>query len=615
MNSKKKARFSSCFTLCRYQLFRADEPHPGFIFENKDAWYWGGSKWSRVPFLREFKFRAFEIRENEFLALAAEKHADIRFLDRLTEKRTVLKSPPENPAIHYDIPSGYNEIAEEAFWNFIGFGSVTIPGTVSVIGPRAFSGCVNLKKVQIPDSVNVIGEGAFSKCIRLEEIELPDSIATFEDSCFAGCISLQRVRIPGNTAVIGAYSFMGCLSLEEIKLPDTLVWIQQEAFRSCRSLKQIFIPDSVRRIEQNAFDDCVSLEKVSVPDGLEAAFDAARVKVEIRKRAERIVMADPPKPDFRDTEGPDRLLNDYYYNTPNEDIDIRFSDFPELIWHMREGSKDVFLKAVEKTGVSFAKARHIPRLYCREIEYCLDFDSFLDLAADIELRFSFRFRKEWSTELQVEMEDIRNAYFEKLRRIPDLIPQGDIENGIVAGDSNRVISACIKGARLTRFDILGTPYYDNLSAHTLYAVAFIGIPRQRREELVDWLKKQPDASPETVDFFEVEYKLAEKKAERSPEETQLMAAVKAGNADMVGKLSEHVFIDAITDEEVLAAWHLPCEERTIFFQKTLGLRDQAILLAKLLEQGNRIDGVEMVGSDLQGKPENLTDVLIAALLV
>ena len=141
----KKARFSSCFTLCRYQLFQADESHPGFIFKNKDAWYWGGSKWIYVPFLNEFKFRAYQIKEDAFLALSAEKHADILFLDRLTEKRTVLESL-KNPGIDCRIPENYNEIKEEAFWNCIEVASVTIPGSVSVIGPRAFSGCVNLKE-------------------------------------------------------------------------------------------------------------------------------------------------------------------------------------------------------------------------------------------------------------------------------------------------------------------------------------------------------------------------------------------------------------------------------------------------------------------------------------
>ena len=41
----------------------------------------------------------------------------------------------------------------------------------------------------------------------------------------------------------------------------------------------------------------------------------------------------------------------------------------------------------------------------------------------------------------------------------------------------------------------------------------------------------------------------------------------------------------------------------------------AILLAKLLEQGNRINGIEMADSNSPDKPENLTDMLIEALLV
>ena len=406
---------------------------------------------------------------------------------------------------------------------------------------------------------------------------------------------------------------MGCLGLEEIELPDSLVWIQQEAFRSCRSLKQIFIPDSVRRIDKNAFLDCVSLEKVSVPDGLETVFDAARVKVEIRKGAERIIMPDPPKRSFLDSYGPDRYIKQYSFDSSNENIYVCLSDLPELDLHMSIDPKDVFLKAVEETGISFAKARHIPDLYSREIEYCFDFDSLLDLAADIEMRFSCRVKIAWSTGFDFEMEDIRNAYFEKLRSIPDLIPEGDIENGIVAGDDHLVMTACIKGARLTRFDILSNSYFDNLNSHTLFVLAFVGIPCHRRQELVKWLKEH-GASFETIDFFEVEYRLAENKGERSPEEKQLMDTIKAGDADRVGKLSEHVFIDWITDEEVLAAWHLPRKARTKFFQKTLGLRDQVILLAKLLEQENRINGIEMADSNSQGKPENLTDLLIDGLL-
>lgn len=609
--TSKNGRFSPSIRLCRYQQFKGAEFHPGFIFNDTDAWYWGGSKWILVPFIKEFKYRAYDVKEDEFLALSAQQYADILFLDRLTEQRTVLESPPENPGIDYVIPEKYNEIAEEAFWNCIGFVSVTIPNSVSVIGPRAFSGCVNLKKIQIPDSVKVIGEGAFSKCIRLEEIAIPDSVATFEDSCFAGCISLRRVRLPRNTGVIGAYSFMGCLGLEEIELPDTLVWIQQEAFRSCRSLKQIFIPDSVRRIDKNAFADCVSLEKVSVPDGLEIAFDTSRVNVEIRKGAERIIMPDPPKREWGDDD-PDRYLNRYNWESSNKKIFINLSDNPELKLYMKTDGEVTCLEAVRKTGISFAKAKHIPSLYRREIRYCLDFDSFCDLAADIEMRFSFRFKIIFG--LHVEMEDVRNAYFEKLRAIPDFIPAGDIENGIIAGDNNRVINACIKGARLDRFDILRTSYFDILNAHTLFVLAFIGIPGQRRQELVEWLREH-DASRETVGFFKGEYKLAEHAEERSPEEKQLIDAVNAGEVDTVASLSEHVTLNAISDEEVLAAWHLPWKARTAFFQNALWLRSQAILLAKLLEQGNRINGIEMADSNSPDKPENLTDMLIEALLV
>lgn len=203
-----------------------------------------------------------------------------------------------------------------------------------------------------------------------------------------------------------------------------------------------------------------------------------------------------------------------------------------------------------------------------------------------------------------------------LQRMPlvDFIPENDLECKILSLKNNEIMIACIEDGRLSRPDVFLTPEFQKLNIRTAMMLAFMGVPLQMRKNLVKWLQEH-NADAETIEFFDGEYRLAATIQTREENEERLIKAVFEQDEFIVDVLSDKVSLSEISDDEVLAAWKLSRTVREKFFKKALYCRPQVMLLAKLLEQNNKINGVRMEYEELADEPADLINILIQALLI
>ena len=105
------------------------------------------------------------------------------------------------------------EIGDEAFFDYRGLTSITIPDSVMVIDRCAFAFCTSLASVTIPDSVTAINMGAFVFCESLASVTIPNSITEFGAQAFLNCESLISITIPDSVTEFGMGALENCYQL------------------------------------------------------------------------------------------------------------------------------------------------------------------------------------------------------------------------------------------------------------------------------------------------------------------------------------------------------------------------------------------------------------------
>ena len=81
------------------------------------------------------------------------------------------------------IEEGIEEIAENAFRDFLSLEIVTLPKSLKKISACAFSGCKNLTRVDFGGGVSEICDEAFAFCSSLTTVIMPDSVKRIGDIC------------------------------------------------------------------------------------------------------------------------------------------------------------------------------------------------------------------------------------------------------------------------------------------------------------------------------------------------------------------------------------------------------------------------------------------------
>lgn len=157
-------------------------------------------------------------------------------------------------------------IGEEAFSNYTGITSITIPDSVISIGGWAFSFCTSLTSIIIPNSVTSIGSGVFSRTPWLINKQDENPLVIINGILVDGYACSGEVIIPNGVTTINGYAFNGDEDITSIIIPNSVIDIGEHAFDSCINLTSITIPNSVTSINRFAFWGTYRLTEIYVID-------------------------------------------------------------------------------------------------------------------------------------------------------------------------------------------------------------------------------------------------------------------------------------------------------------------------------------------------------------
>ena len=165
------------------------------------------------------------------------------------------------------IPASVTSIGTYAFFNCQGLTSVTLTNGLISIGANVFYSCRGLTNVTIPSTVTSLGVGAFYNCTGLTSMTIPSSITSIPAGLFYSCSGLTSVTIPARVTSIGQTAFQYCSSLTSVTIPASVTTIGNKAFAYCRGLTGIAIPGTVTGIGTEVFIYCSGLTAISVSAG------------------------------------------------------------------------------------------------------------------------------------------------------------------------------------------------------------------------------------------------------------------------------------------------------------------------------------------------------------
>jgi len=167
------------------------------------------------------------------------------------------------------IPAEYNgkpvtQIRWDAFRNFSGLTSITIPASVVVIEQGAFLGCHSLTSITVDaDNPNYSSEGGVLYNKGKTEfkawpsasgsVTIPANITSIGDSTFERCLGITSVSIHGNVTKIGSYAFGGCTGITSITIPASVTQVGQWAFNQWTSSQTINVPFANAQATNNAW--------------------------------------------------------------------------------------------------------------------------------------------------------------------------------------------------------------------------------------------------------------------------------------------------------------------------------------------------------------------------
>ena len=164
---------------------------------------------------------------------------------------------------HEDYTYVVTQIGANAFSNYTGITSITIPGTVSIIETNAFRNCQSLTTVNVSNSISTIDAYAFENCSQLQSFHFATSLSTLGQGCFRGCSSLTTADLPSTITAVPDEAFNGCTSLSSLRLPATIMQIGNKAFAHCTGLRSIYLDRSVQQIGDSTFFDCDSVQSIT----------------------------------------------------------------------------------------------------------------------------------------------------------------------------------------------------------------------------------------------------------------------------------------------------------------------------------------------------------------
>lgn len=126
-----------------------------------------------------------------------------------------------------------------------------------------FQGCREITAVHIPSTYQTINKNAFYNCSKLEVVTGMESVTCLDTGAFQSCLSLSDVRWPASLREIGNSAFHGT-KLIDLVLPEGVEKIGTSSFQNNTSLQSFHIPSTLNEIGVRSFSGCKLLNKITV---------------------------------------------------------------------------------------------------------------------------------------------------------------------------------------------------------------------------------------------------------------------------------------------------------------------------------------------------------------
>ena len=153
-----------------------------------------------------------------------------------------------------------------------GLTSYEIPSGVDRIAENAFSFTQELKSVVIPEGVTAMERGCFSES-SLESVTIPASVKAMDPYAFLACHNLKNLLgeshfissdrkflFDANSMIPMKLFFFAGRDDESYEIPEGIQGIENYAFEGCDKLKSITFPESLWYLTNVAFEGCSNLE-------------------------------------------------------------------------------------------------------------------------------------------------------------------------------------------------------------------------------------------------------------------------------------------------------------------------------------------------------------------
>lgn len=170
------------------------------------------------------------------------------------------------------IPNSIENIGWLAFYGCSSLTSVTFHCREI----KSWFGENNIKEIVIGDEVTSIGEQAFLNFSGLTSVTIPNSVTSIGQSAFHSCTGLTSVTLPNSVITIGREAFYNCSSLISLTIPNSVTSIGYSAFANCSGLKEVYsYIEDPSSIGNNMFSYNLYDVTLYVPAGKKALYEAA----------------------------------------------------------------------------------------------------------------------------------------------------------------------------------------------------------------------------------------------------------------------------------------------------------------------------------------------------
>ncbi len=157
------------------------------------------------------------------------------------DKKTLISYPSKRTDTQYTVPSGVENIGEDAFSDCTSLTSIIIPDSVTSIGDSAFSGCKSLEGIVIPKNV-VLTFDEFSG-IDIDKISLTADNTRY---CYENGVFYSKDK-----KILYSYLYNNKDTAEAFVIPDGVTTLADRSLSYGPPI--IYIPKSVIEIGTNAF--------------------------------------------------------------------------------------------------------------------------------------------------------------------------------------------------------------------------------------------------------------------------------------------------------------------------------------------------------------------------